>query len=1452
MKWTPKKLSAAAGLGLAALLWYSVGPSRPTPESVLADARVTLREKHFDDQEVLRRLDEAFDEAQAKGENDLCAEILLTRGELLMSLGAVETARRSFERVLTRFRPGDPETRRLLVRASEETGDYDTAVEQLASLLRDEPEYGPAWVESGLLHQKLADKKLAACTSALSPVLVSDELARAERLLARLAAMDPLDSARTTIAFGLREIVPSDEEERLATALVLADDASRELAQARSDYIESFRRALDPEAVSGYLSILVSAGELERAIDFGLVASRDPLVVDHQPTAAVLVRALLDRGDPQRAGTIAASWVKRDAPIGIPFLHLCSEALYAAKDWPSLLRCDFLISRVGTLHDIEISSFYRGLAMANSGAGVPAMMTLRGWLRLKPDEPWPGAMLEFWHGMAKAAAHAHDDVQERLALDEIVRLDPDADGAAWLRIAELQVRADHTGLGTPLRSLAHAMRLLPQRNAKLLPMFRRLGERALQASNQELELVFQDLAREQRVLPKRDPGPYVLLRLAEMHRDLGHTGAVLILCDQLLAGFPGFVPAIDLEIDARLAQGDAKTAAELALQRLEATGPDETTQTFFDRLADYPYDEVQVVRMLRADPEHAGRRQVARYLRETGELDGALRCLRADGSDRDPLELTMAAQILVEEGRYVAALKLLAQVAEGGKARKGSAAAGAGAARRALPLTLVAALHAGDGERVEAALRAILSDPSVTSSTVLAAASTLLRLGAADKALLVLRKLDEPRTRTGESLVTLGLAALADGKFDAASEAIDRAEAYLRSDAASYARLVVAGVRGEWSSVERAASELVASLGSESTPRAAALRVLAGDPARALDGARAALATDPNDTLWTILAAAARARLTESAPSSAPFELPPAFGPAADVQTRLFVRGSELFPHDPREVALVVAALEDPLLAPWAGARLSALDPAKYGELWPALCESSLLQAIGEGAEARLVLADATRRFPRCLPAWNELEALIRRRSGGADHPELRALRDRRLEALGLASPESPEGLLLRARRALDEGLAQPAEALAQRAIERRPAWPEAQAVLAAALAKEERYPESIEAWRRACVDPPATESRPWVAGFLDTLSEAELVDPPVTRPSDTLAELERLAKHLPDDPRVALALAELELRRDPRNPTLCVARAYARLEGFRNAHMGRTLAELQPGSAADWARFYASLDPEAARKFLESERLREPGNIELWIQLGSALRQAGELERSTDSLLFAARMCPDPRAYWELATTLAARAAPPPQVKTALDRARDLERGDPLETRSVLEREPLLEEAIERATGDAPGEVSELLEQSPSEPEGLRITEGDVGSEATELPSEDEPDDADAAAKRPVRGDLVYAETLVRQLQPPAWTLALKRLDALWDRRAALKTNERTRAGELLVQALLLRRGPSDVERALEIAEEIAPHVREPYRRSMLDALVSLASSPQAEAALPAKSPRAARVAKR
>jgi len=1285
MKWTLRLLLLLALFTAGSLAVMVTRQRQGSPAELLAEVRDVLAAGRFEERIVLRRLEDVVALARKSGDDGLLTEALSTRADLLLSIGATGLARRDYQELLAGERPGAREIRRRMVQVDVAEGRLEAGLSELRDLIRDEPDFVPAWIESGRLNLLSADELLERCRTDLALALVEEDAQAAFAIVTRLSAQDPLDPARATGALALRDLVPAEREELAARVLVLSDQASAATRRARQAFVRSFTLdAVEPQAVAGLMRILIDAGRSELAVDFGLLATSWPAVAEHVPTAALLIRALLDRQDYRRASEQAGRWLKERAPLSADFLHLLCEGLYRGKDWRRLRDCSNRLKSIGTAHDVEVSQMYMGFAQAGEEQPERAAQLLRAFALGRVDEPLPGLRAEAWRQIALMAREAGRTSDEHEALHEALRLDPDLDGHLWLRLSELQLERPHTGIGIPLASWTSGMCLLPRTTAENLPRFEQLGRRLLQAGGEDVLLLHRDLTAQGQILPRHEASLYELYLLAQIYAGEGRSQAAETCAQEFLDRQPGFIPVIDILIDALIEQGRLHRAALLTVERLEAVGRDERNEELLAALPAAVFDGAAVVRMMAADPATTGRLAVARDELERGQTQAALEVLR-HGPERRPgrAELWMLGETLVAQGAQAQALAVLTRLDWAGP--------GQHALRRA---ALSAAVHEGRTELVERALEAAVSDQSATSADLRDLAALLLRLGDPVRAGNLLRVLDRPGEVDGQALLERALCALAAGELDAAQDALERAEAFVGEELAGVARLQLVAARGDW----RAAASVVGELRAGGEPLAGLLEalfaLLSGARERALELAAPELAGARPSLGWILVDAAARLGQAQD-------PLPPSWlGRRAPAELELFALGPPGTARDPRELAALLVATETPGFEAFCAGVLHRLGAETHGELWPRLLEARSLFRLGERAQPEQILWRLSAGFPDCDPVWAQLEEIVRARVKVDDHPQVSAFMEYRLRTRGEAEPESEWGLLYLAQHERRAGDLEGAHGAVLAALELCPGWREAQAELALVLGRRGDSRGALALWRAVCIESPARGARPWVPDLLAALGEAEAAQPSAVTPGEVATLLADLQRHLPDDPRVALALAERDRALDPRNPAMGVARAFLRLETFRAEHAGRTLEGLQPGAADAWAAFYRSIDPEAARAFLESEREREPANLELWLQLGRLYRLQDDLRTAVRILIQAGRMSPDARIQREVAATYAAAAMPPSALRDPLRAAGRADESEGTIFAALIEAQSGLRQSSPRAWAAAIKLLAPLWEE--------------------------------------------------------------------------------------------------------------------------------------------------------
>jgi|GEM_PF-2435693 len=1275
MNW-PTRLLAVLVLGIVASLVAVVSRRNlSSPREVLESVQLELQKESYDEQALLRRLASSLRRAEAgdlalEATRQLCADLRLTRGELYLDIGATREARADFEAVLENYRPDDREVRRLLIRAESTAGETEVALAHLDELLREQPDYGSAMVEKGHLHQELAQRALARCDEKLAFVLVEADAEQASKILRTLASRDPADPARATIILELKELFPASADESLGQVLGFCEEASGHLTACREAYVRSFALGLDPVALTRYLEILEAAGRSPEALRLGsIVALEGPERADPQ-SALLLIRMLLERGNAVQAAQVAVTWLEADQPLGADFLRLACEALYRGEVWQELSRCSYRLRSIGTLEDEDVCSFYTGMSQANAPSPKidRALIALMDFATARTPEPFDGARQRAWRQIAILRQERGELTREREAIQAALEMDPPNAGALWLRLAEIQLETPHNGYRLPLDTWAMGMSLMPRAASRLLERFLELGELTLEAEERNIEVIFEELARSGRKFPSRDYGPYVLYRIAQMHGEQGNWSGQYAAAQRLLDKLPGFLPALDLVIEARQELADRDQFIEAVLERVELTGMDERADELVSAIRQNEYTHPQLVRMMKADPRNTGRMVVTRWLYENGENQAAIQTLEsAARSKRTDEEYIFGARILMAEGDYRQALRWLDSIEDG------SSLAGT-----RLRLAVNCALSLGKTDEILARLRELHQNDPPGPEELLLLTDGCLQVDQVVAARVLLEGVElQAVSEPGAVRRREVLLALREDDEDA-PRTIERSAPFLSEAEYLVARLQLHARHGDWTHAARDAQDLARTDLGASPLVQVLVDLVAGEEARAAESTRFGLALTPLVPRWILADNIARLAAEES------LEVSAEFGTKSRADLLAFLQGRGDVVTDPREVAALLLAAELPSFQPYVLATLHEMQATERGVLWRNLLEAELQSEAGDDVGAVPTYDELLRSHSDCLPAWDALELAQARNYGSTTHPQVARVRNRRLLALAQADREGAAALLIEAHRLKLRGDLQGALRSTLNARQLAPDWFETRIAVAEAYSDLAHWEPALEEWRALVESSDATRVTRSVSGYLQALGRASRTDPPVVQVSQIKEELKDLDARHPDDPRVVLALAHIDLLIDESNPAFGLERAWSRLRTMRDRFEGRSLESMQRGATLAWANFYTETDPDSAEEFLLSELHRQPGNLYLWRLLGRVYRDLGRFEDSIDILGRVSLMAPSEEVQLELGASYAAQGADPSLVERSLQRAASLsaEEEEPLRAR-------LLRAASQLATYD-------------------------------------------------------------------------------------------------------------------------------------------------------------------
>lgn len=1195
----------AAGLGARAFL----RDARLSPAEEFALLESRIESGIYDHEQSLSALDRALGKAREELDAELANRIQLARGRLLTQIGAYDRARADLLAVLE-ARGGDRSIEELLIDLEGRAGDFAAGLARVHALVEAEPGWAGAWRNSAKLHRMAGEKRLAEAKRVARVALVPEEAARAESIAERSAGLDPGDPRRVALAHDLRERFGFAHEEDAELALRAVDLASADFADARDSYARSLAIEPHPESFGALLELFGRSGRVEEAVDLAVAALRSEPLREDLATAWFLIRSLDELGREPLAASLAKEWVdeERAAPPG--FWLDCVEVIYASGDYGLTVPAAQRLQGVANTAEYEVAEFYIGLALIGQEAWEYGRFMLDKFLvGSDVPDPFPGARAHGWREMARAARALGSPEREREGLEAAIALEPSRRGEDWLRLAELQLASPHSGYRQPELRFAIGMSMLPHRTTELMPRWRQIGELSLRAAGVDLETLRAGLAQGKPAQASAEPGPFELYSLAELHKKAGDLHRAAEFADLLLRKVPGFVPGLDLALDVALEQGRQTVAAERLIERIRAVGLDERARTMLRQLPTERISPRALVTVIRADPERTGRLLVARELARTGQLQGALATL-----DRIGLEA------LGDEGRLLAA-ELWLELREPARALEMLEPVEPNLSKvdQALSTFVDVAVVAGARERIDKVVARIAANTVEPDRAAwIALADRLASAGSPRAAEALLRKLDSrSKLRGGDLLVRLAAAALSRGDVEACERALERALAFDTRGGQELVTLCAALADGRADDVAPAALDLAGS-GMLLVPVAtAALDVLAGRRDAAGAAIDLQIARAPDRPLWQLCAGAHRL-----ATEGGLHEVAPAFGKDGEAELSRFVA------HAGADRVLGwLVAVSTPYGAGWVQTELAALDPAKAGVLWPGLLGAQIARSYKDPARERALLEALLAAHPDVRPAWDQLETLI----GDSPRalPERSALRLRRNQALGEAAGSSAE-------RWLDQALAhqlagEPDLALrcARRAVEEDPDDARAHARLAELCERAGDYLVALESWRKACLAAPSSSSHVWTPRYLHAIDEALRASPPLWTRARCAEELEALRVRHPDDPRVVVAQARLDLGADELKPIFLVARAYARLDRFLEAHPDRTIEGLAPGALAEWVDFQLALDPARALAFVEKERDRAPGTLAPWILIGRVRAANGDHAGALEDLAIVQRLAP-------------------------------------------------------------------------------------------------------------------------------------------------------------------------------------------------------------------------------
>ncbi|HTF87532.1 MAG TPA: hypothetical protein VK843_03925 [Planctomycetota bacterium] len=1292
MKVTSWILVALALVVLGAIGGLMLSGGHGEPRDLLESALRRFNGPEQDTAATLKELELALRSAEATGDGELAADILIERGRVLRKVEAYGPARADLERALERYRPGAVDIELEIVKLDEEAGDLDAALERAMKITDLDPSQLEAWAQAGQIQTRISEDRLAELERGFDASLSDAEAARALGYARRAAGMDFDDPLRVSQLTGLRSLfTPPDRGDSLRT-LSLLDQATEASSHAREALVKSFAGPLERSAVRSYLDLLERSGRVQDAIDFGLAVAPQRAVNSSPDFMQRLARVLIDADRPGQADEAITLHFNQASQGGQRFYDTWCEALYKSKRWQQLQDKGGILYRAGDEHYRSLAAFYMGMARARSKNLAGASNALDYYTRsepVAPVEPFPGALALAWRVKAESWRSQGQIAKERVALTQAVTLAPDADGEAWLRMFQILQEVEPGALSQAEDALTRGLCLLPRRTNELLPTWLDLGRKRMRASGVELELLLKDQRRTGYVGPSPKAGPFELFRFGEMHRDAKEPAAAAACARRLLVAYPGFLPAMDILGDALRDMGEWPAAAEIWIDRLRRDPTDQFALRRMARLPAGTLTAAQLIELMQLDPENTGRLEVARTLKAEGRSQEAL-----SGLVSLPLEplgddgVILASELLIDVDKQEEALTMLERLKP---ARRLSS--------RAFELQLDAARLSGNEDRLLEIIAELPASSKLDAPAMIQRVDGMLARGQIAAARALLHLLDSrEETRTLDVLLRLASVALLDHDAAAVTDQLDRAEAFDTRGAVAFGRVLAALESRVYTRLPIYVRALYDTPFQATRLQAAILSILD----ERLDEARRTIADArrqfPKDPQWAMLEAS-----VEILGGQIP-DLSRLVDDLTREETMFMLRGGDR-QRDPRRLFAHLMAIDSPEWRLWAVVDFSKLKPTTPGSLWATFEAGRGLAAAKMPQDAERAWRILLRSWPTFEPAWDALAEVRLERVKRFDHVDMVRLRADRRRAVGPRPGEEAEELLTEAWSQELAGNLGAALDSVRASVVRDPDLAPAWFKLGQLSHRVPSWNESLDALRHAVRSADVVSDSPIVEEFIAVLRDARAADPAHVSATLVRSELADLSLRFPEDPAVALAQARAELDQEDITPAVRVARAYDRLDRFAG-HLdelaasraalkaaraldekpsGDDAARIDPGAARDddsdpaaartsaarlerpsldslragatgaWKDFYQSLEPARAEALVRDELGRRPGSLELWRMLGETLVAQDRRGEAIQLYELVTRMVPDGKTQRALAKLYADAGADPARVDSAI-----------------------------------------------------------------------------------------------------------------------------------------------------------------------------------------------------
>jgi tetratricopeptide (TPR) repeat protein len=1274
MKWTTTSaLILVAGAGA---LWVN-GLFTPEPEDprkllALLEAEETARGSFQPD--ALRRLSSAIEARGTLDDPALAQALFRARAGVYRSLGALGSARADLERVLETWAPGDWELELEISELMALDGQTDAALERIRKLISSA---GPGAAQPqrafelvGRFEATIAARRREQASELCREHLDERGGTRAIEIVSEVSARGTNDPRAAELLSELRGIFRPHESAPVTEVLDLIHQSSAATGAAVEAFARSAALAPTGAPIAEVARTLAIVGREDEATDLMLAARAVEEIARSAPAMAQTLQ-LLDRTG--RMERVRGAWESWDWHWGgdLEFYRTSADLLLRAGMLASTSVAANGMAQVGGGLGAHWTRFFFSAvtirSIASALAAIPTLEVPREQLELNSlmltsyarnlaePEPFPGARTDAWFLVATAARLLGNDEDERVALATGLPARSAAGADRWVRLAELEARGPLPAWERIEQRLTVALDQEPLRTSEFLDRWIEAGDRALQSDGLTLEHVVAEarLTADGRSL--RRVGASVHWRVAEAHLREGRRGEARNVADRLLQEYPRLVPALDVQIEVQLTYPASAQLTEMILRRIELCGIDARTESFLERLPT-ALRGADLLRAMRAAPEHFGRHAAAQLALQSGDTERAAQLLeQLDAASTSPKLRLMRGQVRLRTGRLGPAGEDFDALLELGS-DVGDAVLGA----------LEVRVRQGDRAATEALLERA-TGTAIPTPRRLAMVDVLLDHQQLDLAQGILNQLDQSvESRTPEFYRALVRYATLTRDPATIEEAVARAGAYVQDGTPEIAELLLHIRARNWLALPEVAQRLRAT-GVALTPFEDSCLTLLEE--RIAQGRRLVernTASQPKSAEWALV------RAVVLALSGEPIELPVTFGAKAVAETTEVLVGTRSGRRDPRELLVVLLLLERQEWWPWIEQELRQIDEQRTGRLWSSWLWAELLRRQGEDTLSGARIDALLTEYNDFEPAWDRrLQALSTQHATDPLARPLLEARVARLAALGEATLEDAiEIALARASAEALAGSDQKAIFELGRTVtrERRGDFA-ARFTLGALLVRFGQHGLAVDHLREAAASAP-----PEAAGALaDALVDAILhaANPAIEQrapiaPADLPARLDEVVRLFPTDPIVSSVWVRHGadvVQGTTQGTTAAVisqraTRARLELNRLRRESRQQSLEVMRRGSTAAWVALTLEVAPELARELVDFELERRPGDVALWELAASITDEFGE--HAAAESLYRTVLAVDARASacLALAERLVRRGAPENEIMPILEHA--------------------------------------------------------------------------------------------------------------------------------------------------------------------------------------------------